>query len=299
MKKSVAVAFGLILFSVLSFFAITNVIAEQGGLSPDSGATSRIGTLSGLLTTSGYGSDTNTPNWGTMWNRIYTSAIWTPNTSNNAATEDVANGKKFYAGNNRTELTGTAAAAIDFTKLQFSGRDDFGGPNGSGAEDYQGEEATWTDATSGGQAVWKDTRTGTYWSADQGSKANNFTMSTCPFFTTYSDVPNYKKNYDGLSSNCGGTNDAINYCAKLTWGGRSDWYLPSQKELLQAYIDGMYNQAGTNLANASAFTTTNYFWSSSEVSYGSSYVWLVHLYRGCNLDGVKTTGYSVRCIARD
>lgn len=210
-----------------------------------------------------------------------------------ATASDVLSGKTFYA-NSLTLLTGTAPAPIDFTNQQYSARDDKGGPDGSGAEDYQGEESVWTSPATN---VWQDTRTGVYWSSDQGNMSNSFTaisLNTCDFFNTFP-----RKGYAGGDPDCGA---AINYCATLDFGGRTDWYLPSEKELQQASIDGMYNQAGDTLTAAAAFTTENLFWSSSEVSYVSngSYAWFVYLFSGdVSLDYKTSAGYAVRCVSRD
>jgi hypothetical protein len=185
---------------------------------------------------------------------------------------------------------------------QYSARDDYGGPNGSGAEDYQGEEATWTDKTAGGNTVWKDERTGLSWTGNLGSKLNQFELSTCAFFDAA------REDYDGTdvgvgNLQCGPAANAINYCALLgnstPYGGYSDWYLPSQKELMQAYIDGMYNKAGTTLTTAAAFTTTSYFWSSSEESVDATFAWRVLLSGGYTYFVDKGVSGNVRCVRRD
>jgi hypothetical protein len=102
--------------------------------------------------------------------------------------------------------------------------------------------------------------------------------------------------------NCGPAADAINYCATLTYAGRSDWYLPSQKELLMAYIDGMMNKAGTTLTNAAAFTTANITWSSSEVSGNTARAWDVLIGNGYS-DSItnksSTATIATRCVSRD
>lgn len=303
---------------------LTIKVFAEGGTPPvpDSGATSRIKTLDDALTILGVGSTASGGwgDWGAMWNRIYSAGIWdavlgdattgevflgkkfyaganrtlltgTFSFTGDAAVGDVVTGKTFYAGNS-TKQTGTGPVLIDFSLQQYSAIDDHGGPNGSGAEDYQGEESIWTsDVTN----VWKDTRTGLYWSDNKGSKPNNFTLASCPFFTTEP-----RSNYNGTdTTNCGAANNAINYCATLNFGGKTDWYLPSQKELMQAYIDGMNNKAGTTLANAASFTTTNYFWSSSELSAGATYGWRVNLDYSYTDNAAKGNSNPVRCVRRD
>jgi len=132
--------------------------------------------------------------------------------------------------------------------------------------------------------------------------SNNFTamfLDTCDYFNS---VP--RSSYDGTDSDCG---NAINWCATLELDGRSNWYLPSQKELLLAYIDGMYNQAGDTLVDAAAFTVgdgsavhSGAYWSSSEVSYYSFHAWNVYLSSGNTLYDYKDNTYiGVRCVSRD
>ena len=83
------------------------VFAEQSGSSPTNASTSRIKTIYDALVSSSFGSDSAGAwgNWGTMWNRIYSSATWTP--SGDTTSSDLKVGKTCYSGNNRTQITGT------------------------------------------------------------------------------------------------------------------------------------------------------------------------------------------------
>lgn len=293
MKKTIAIVFGLLLFGMISFAALTNVIAEQGGLSPESGANSRLKTLSDSLTSSGYGftSSGSWGDWGSMWNRIYSSATWTPNTSNNAVAGDVAAGKKFYSGNNRTEYTGTAVSSEDFTYQAFCVFDTYYLDVCPKAKPAAG--ATWTNTASN---VWKDNRTGLYWTEEKTTATNSHNAATgnlCDLLVT-----NPRGNYAGGDADCG---NAMNYCATLSQvattgqAARTTWYLPSITELKQALNDDMYNQAG------SAFTTSNYFHSTSMMygNYGWNYVWTFNLSSG-QIDNSSTVAVkSVRCVSRD
>ena len=215
-----------------------------------------------------------------------------------AAVDQVLEGKKFYS-NSGTLLTGTYTppTPIDFSNMQYSTYDDYAGGDylgwgGTLTDDYQGEESEWSNMSVGEDIAWRDERTGVYWSAHQGTMSNIFTMASCDYFTS---IP--RSSYDGSDSDCG---LAINYCATLDFAGRTDWYLPSQKELMQAYIDGIYNQAGIDEASAAAFVTDNYYLSSSEVSYDSLSAWYVGLYYGGTFYSYKTdTYYGVRCVSRD
>ncbi len=215
-----------------------------------------------------------------------------------AAVDQVLEGKKFYS-NSGTLLTGTYTppTPIDFSNMQYSTYDDYAGGDylgwgGTLTDDYQGEESEWSNMSVGEDIAWRDERTGVYWSAHQGTMSNIFTMASCDYFTS---IP--RSSYDGSDSDCG---LAINYCATLDFAGRTDWYLPSQKELMQAYIDGIYNQAGIDEASAAAFVTDNYYWSSSEVSYYSTAAWFVYLFDGSTrIDLKSSTRAGVRCVSRD
>jgi len=300
----------------------TTVQAEKSGSSPESGATSRIKTAYDWLVAKGtnYGATDASDwsnNWGSMWNRIMESAAWEPDgtaeasqvvsgetfyagngdrtiktgtlaLSGDATTSDVATGKTFYS-NSLTKLTGTAPAAFDYSTQSKVIWDDY--KNGGSADgDNAGEESAWSNtagtATTG---VWKDSRTGLYWSNSQGFLSNSFTVATCDYFST---TP--RGSYTGADSDCG---NAINYCANLNLaaGGTSstDWYLPSQKELMLAYVNGIYNQTNTT------FATTSNIWSSTENSGNSNAAWRVYLNSGSTNTTNKDTVNPVRCVRRD
>ncbi len=235
-----------------------------------------------------------------------------------AGVDEVLSGKKFYSDSG-TLLTGTYTppTPIDFTNMQYSTYEDYAGidylgEGGTLTEDYKGEESEWTEYTSGLDEVWKDERTGVYWSSDQTlvmlgqdpsiPNTNEFSamsLDSCDYFNS---VP--RSSYDGTDSDCG---NAINWCATLDFAGRTDWYLPSQKELMMAYIDGMYNQAGDTLQDAAEFTVgvgweTHYggYWSSSQASIDSANAWFVYLGSGGTEYGNKfNTFHGVRCVSRD
>ncbi len=147
--------------------------------------------------------------------------------------------------------------------------------------------STWTQ-TSASPEIWQDERTGLYWSAQQGTTTTNeFTIATCDFYSMA------RGTYTGGDTDCG---NAINRCADLngtTHGGRTGWYLPSQHELMQAYLNGMYIQT------SHSFATTSWFWSSSEVSFNSSNAWRSYLSYGSVYFIDKGSFVSVRCVSRD
>ncbi|MEI6144168.1 MAG: DUF1566 domain-containing protein [Candidatus Berkelbacteria bacterium] len=86
-------------------FGTYKVFAEQSGSTPESGVTSRMKTLYTDLTGLTFGSDSDTPDWGTYWNRIKTAAKWTPSTT--AGAGDVSSTKTFTANGSRSATSGT------------------------------------------------------------------------------------------------------------------------------------------------------------------------------------------------
>ena len=164
-------------------------------------------------------------------------------------------------------------------------------------EDMNKEESTWTSETdsslgvetiaSGGVA--HDARTGLYWS-DCYSSAQDGTCDTRTNEFILDGVVGDAD--DGLDAEGG---EAVDFCEGLSLDSdgngtdETDWYLPSQKELMQAYIDG----SGNNLLNPAY-----YFWSSTEYYSNSSYAWYVHLPYGRTSLSSKTNSYCGRCVRR-
>ena len=88
--------------------------------------------------------------------------------------------------------------------------------------------------------------------------------------------------------------EALNYCAKLSLAGHSDWRLPSIKEL-QSIVDvGRYKpsiQKGFKNVNTSLS-----YWSSSVHVSNSKYAWIVSFKSGYTNNDDKTGEYCVRCV---
>lgn len=248
------------IFITARFYPVLKGLAgEQVGESPDSGAASRIKETYDHLVAEGLGFEGagSWGDWGAMWNRIRSSA----------------------------------GSAVDYQSQSLAEYDDYKYSDEHGAGESDGEESVWNNTAPN---VWKDERTGLYWSATQGQFTNSFNAnhSLCPFFA---ENPR-GSSYDGSDADCG---NAINACAVLSLDAdgdgvdETDWYLPSQKELQQAYLDGIYNQAGH------PFTGTSFFWSSTELSGSTSNAWLVALHDGNTRNVNKSTSYVVRCVRRD
>jgi len=128
--------------------------------------------------------------------------------------------------------------------------------------------------------VKQDTRTGLWWSDVMALDGGGTATTTSNGFTLSAD---------GVRPTGGG---AIGFCDALNtanFAGYSNWYLPTQKELQQAYIDGSAN----NLDRPAYL-----FWSSSELSWASPNAWTVNLSSGSAGSPTKVTKDYVRCVRR-
>lgn len=286
----------------------TGVIAEQSGDTPESGVTSYIKQIYQSLVGLGYGSDSagSWGNWGAFWNRIRSAGEWTP--GGTAGTDQVVSGETFYVGS-RIPLTGTltlsgdarpedvlsgmtfysdslekqtgsAPDPIDYSLQSLETVDD-------NTSEYREEEALWVEVAGSPFAeygdlnlvsgkVMEDTRTALIWSASStGTMTNIFTLPG-----------DGQRPIDG---------NAIAFCEGLNtaeYAGVDGWYVPTQKELMQGYQDGIYSQDPT-------FGTTNYFWSSTQYSGLQFNAWRVYLNYGFTGYISKTSLNSVRCVFRD
>ncbi len=252
--------------------------AEQSGGSPESGELSMLKETYLNLQSLGYGSDSGSSG-SSIWNRIITSANWVPN--GNVSEDKVIYGYTFFNGS-RDQKTGAlqlpnySAQSLEAVDLRENNI----------ATDAL---AQWTK-TNMTPEVWKDERTGLYWSPRQGSMSNEFTIASCGFFASSA-----RGNYGGGDSGCG---SAINACATLEvdangdGSNETDWYLPTQMEMMQAYIDGIYSVTNRD------WVTENNFWSSTESKSGSGDASPVYLSNGNTYYYFKTDTLSVRCVRR-
>lgn len=242
------------------------VRAEQSPGTPESGATSRLKTLYDDLETLTFGADTDTPDWGTLWNRIKTAAKWTPTITSTA--DDVRNGKTFVANGSRETSTGTYPAPESCQTQNWSD---------SYAEANQTDNCslTWTvpDPSVTGDDK-QDPRTGLIWS--QALRNNSGTVG----FSTSGHHWSWDGTTDADSIAVGGKT-ALQLCSERGDG----WRLPSQKELIQAYIDGSY----FNLTY-----TNQLFWASTQTN--STNAWTFNLSNGNAGSYAFTTSYYVRCV---
>lgn len=166
--------------------------------------------------------------------------------------------------------------------------------------DQNFEEGTWTlynDATLNGElvasnAVYKDERTGLYWADCYSSTSNAGSCSSrSNSFALNGTVDDAD---DGLDAEAG---NSTNYCETLSLDSNgdgtdeTDWYLPSQKELMQAYINGFANNV---------VRPDHAFWSSTEYHNDTDNAWYVRMSYGYTYHAAKSTisGVYTRCVRR-
>jgi hypothetical protein len=261
--KVVAVA---LVFSLAMWASYVH--GEQVGGAPESGSTSYIKSLYTALQTSGFGSDTASPDWGTYWNRLKTSAQWAP--SGTATAANVVSGKTFY-GSDRTQQTGTQPTPGVCPTQPY--HDSYGAPVTQTTNCTN--TLTWTVPSGSITGTEKqDPRSGLIWS--------NAIVNTAGT-ATFSPTTNTAFSWDAsAAANIAvGNKTAITLCSTMGNG----WRLPAQKELMQAYIDG----SDFNLSQPG-----NSFWSATESS--STFAWGVLLYSGTTNFSTKTSTAQVRCV---
>jgi len=244
---------------------IAKTSAETSGSSPESGSTSRIKTLYDSLVSLGFGTDTDSPDWGTYWNRIKTAASFTP--GGNASVADVKSGKTFYS-NSRTLGTGTYLAPSGCSTQQY--QSSYGS-----ATSENNCSITWTTASPVVTGDDKqDPRTGLVW-----SKYLQNSGGTAVFVT--SSGSSWTWDASGGSNVAVGNRTAAQVCSDKGNG----WRLPSQIELQQAHIDGSYwNLTNPNLS----------YWAITESPAFNA--WKVSLGDGYTAADGKSSGYYLRCV---
>lgn len=265
-----------------------------------------------------------TENWGTMWNRIMAAASWVP--SGDAAASEVVAGKTYYTGN-RELKTGTLElgtyAAGGMLQGHATQRYQYDN-NGYGTwTEVVATGGTPASVTANGSTVtlestrvMQDDRTGLIWTdSSNGGVHNNFTWvagddpvnptgNSCNFnaagdanewcnvsnFSTpdYYNPANNTQPGDQAKTGVSASEFCLNLAADDGSGVQTDWRVPTQRELMTAYLDG----SEENLPNAART-----FWSSSEHVYNKTVAWRVNLHDGyANYTTKTNTGHYVRCV---
>jgi len=304
MKKLKIIIPVLAIAIISGFIGINYVLAEKPTSdTPESGATSYIKATYDSIVALGHGSVAagSWGDWGAYWNRIRSAAEWLP--SGNAGTGDVLLGKTFYSNTrssqngaySSTNLTpGNVKSGITYGvgqtgTLGSTGpcptqvwHDDHGAPVTSTTNCSQ----TWT--TNASPVTGDDNRspggnydpvTGMTWSMLllRTGTTIGFASATNSTFSWGATAANNL----GITAPVAGDRTAVQLCADQGNG----WRLPTQKELMQAYIDGSY----WNLTQPS-----HVFWSATEAN--STGAWYVALGGGATSYPNKTVAYQLRCV---
>lgn len=257
---------------ILGFVSISYVLAEKPtDDTPESGATSYIKATYDSIVALGHGSVAAGAwgDWGSYWNRIRSAAEWVP--SGDAETVDVVSGKTYYK-DSRTQGTGVREVASSCSTQAYH-------DNHASATPANNCSKTWGADASVPGAEKKDPVTGLIWS--NLLKRNGTVIEFSPTTnTTFSWDASHANNI-GITAPVAGSRTAAQLCADQGNG----WRLPTQKELMQGYIDGSY----WNLTQPSYS-----FWSLSEST--STYAWFVALNSGNTNTFNKNYTYQVRCV---
>ena len=187
--------------------------------------------------------------------------------------------------------------------------------------EYIGEEGIWASSTDtdlngslvASGIVKKDVRTGLYWSDCYDSTSGQGSCDTIDndfdiwddggctgdgSGTDCSDADIINGDCESEDYDCydnDGDGSAVDYCLDLSLDAdgdgtdETDWRLPTQKELMQAYINGIAN----NVPNPAVS-----YWSSTEYYINASFAWFVDLNIGYTGSSIKTNGYYARCVCR-
>jgi hypothetical protein len=144
------------------------------------------------------------------------------------------------------------------------------------------------EASAGDDNVWKDITTTTLGAA-----------STCGTTADMARCTRQDK-ISGLSwSKIQGTSrtwpQAIKDCDELDHNGQTDWRLPTQKELMDAYNHGIRSAAHDNWITEAAMAN-DYFWSASSLSDGTDNAWYVNLAYGVTNGYDKGNPNQVVCV---
>ena len=202
-------------------------------------------------------------------------------TSGGSAINFTANGAAVFVykqGNGTTEIWDTiddyyGSASATPTYTGWSSDNQCGGIDTPGS-------------TSDDANVWKDVTT------TNGSTASTCTgtPASCSFKDKISGQEWHKA--DTLPRDW---TTALSYCDNLTYNFKTDWRLPSQKELMEAYNHGlMSTDNSTNWITSANFQQS--YWSASSSSTPISNAWNVSLGNGFTSYSTKYATYRVICV---
>ena len=163
--------------------------------------------------------------------------------------------------------------------------------NNGGSGLPPGVVSGWTNNDCGGVEtgaddanVWKDITTNGTTPSNCATTADNCTMKDKITGLHWSKIQSTSQTWS----------QAINTCDALSFNGQTDWRLPTQKELMEAYTHGIRSAATTNWITEG--NMINNFWSGSSFSGSTDWAWFVHLAQGYSYYPSKTTSYSQHVV---
>jgi len=272
MKKTILIIIGAVLLAGVALVGSRYVLAEQSGSSPESGATSYLKATYDSLVSLAYGVESagSWGDWGAKWNRIRSAGEWTP--SGNSDISDVRTSKTFYSNSRTQQIGGLSLSGAAFAPCPTQQyHDSYGSPPVTQTTNCTVDNS-WTDPGDGISGTdLRDNNTTLIWSYPLYNNGGVIEFSSS-FATPFSWNNSH-------ANNLGRT------AAQLCSDRGNGWRLPSQKELMQAYIDGSF----FNLNQPSS-----YFWSVSLSS--SSHAWYVALNGGYASNYSMGNTYQVRCV---
>jgi hypothetical protein len=225
------------------------------------------------------------------------SNLCSSDTSNNSEGTLSVTAAYISVGNTYCGTAGTLLANLFNGSLSAGGFDGGSQANG-GVDDYNnaGSAASgryakgWTACTSGADnycgtgdafADMKDDSTGLIWSKPCSGVG-------CTTFAEPADT-DYEWTYTDDADNDGKSASVL--CSQTVAAGNhgSGWSLPHQKQLMQAYINGVYG-------NLEASGVNRPYWSATTRSDYTSYAWFTYLSHGFTNSFAKSGSYYVRCV---
>jgi len=221
-------------------------------------------------------------------------------TSNNSAGALLIASSTIGVGNTYCGIAGTLLKDLfNGTGQEFTGGsqanggvDDYNNAGSSPTDRYECPSG-WTQCTADNNycgtglasADAKDNCTGLIWSKPCNGEGCDSFSDDSPTTYNWSDTGTNTNNWSTVQN---ATSTASGLC---TNGDHQEtgWYLPSQKQLMQAYIDGAYG-------NLEASGVGRLYWSGTTDSWDTSYAWYTDLSLGGTYGYLKTYSFYVRCV---
>jgi len=193
----------------------------------------------------------------------------------------------------RNGSAGSTVSDYEFYTKENGGVDDYNDGQDIPADSFS---ENWTNCTADNNycgtndvnAIYRDDHTNLVWSdyLDSGEEHTWFWVNNC-----------YEPETAENPGTCSADGDDACQCVKKTSSktgcealGDGNWRVPTQKELMQAYIDGSWG------IRSDFLDAGNLFWSATTKSNDTHGAWGVALNYGYTPYNAKTTEYDSRCV---